>query len=148
MSSTASSVAEGEVDEEMENEHGNRSQTELERTKTECTAMVQLLKNLEDEEHNLDCQLKILAREALMCGFAPDVVEPPQPKRRRTAWKAAVAKKKEATASSEADATPAAETSPTQSETTPAASVEVVSSDAATKEAVDNEAVVETSSAS
>jgi hypothetical protein len=148
MSSTASSVAESEVDEVMENEHGNRSQTELERIKTECSAMVQLLKNLEDEEHNLDCQLKILAREALMCGFAPDVVEPPQPKRRRTAWKAAVAKKKEATASSEADATSVAETTLPQSETTPAASVEVVSSEAVTKEAVDTEDVDETPSAS
>lgn len=57
----------------------------LDRIKTECSAMVKLLKNLQDEEQNLDCQLKILAREALLCGFDVDVVEPPQPKRRKMA---------------------------------------------------------------
>lgn len=65
------------------NDDGGDKEISLDRIKTECSAMVRLLKNLQDEEHNLDCQLKILAREALLCGFSVDLVEPPQPKRRR-----------------------------------------------------------------
>ena len=66
--------------------------TELECIQNECSAMVQLLKILEREDHDLQCQLEILAREALLCGFSAEVVEPPAPKRRRTT----PAKKKEA----------------------------------------------------
>ena len=47
--------------------------------------MIQLLKNLENEEHDVQCQLEILAREAMLCGFNPHVIEPPAPKRRKTA---------------------------------------------------------------
>lgn len=57
---------------------------ELGRIQQECSAMVKLLKNLEKEEHDLQCQLEILAREALLCGFDPEVLEPPAPKRRKT----------------------------------------------------------------
>jgi hypothetical protein len=58
--------------------------TELECIQSECSAMVQLLKSLESEEHDLQCQLQVLAREALLCGFSPTAMEPPAPKRRRT----------------------------------------------------------------
>ena len=50
----------------------------------ECTAMISLLRDLEKEEHDLHCQLEILAREALLCGFQNDVIEPPIPKKRKT----------------------------------------------------------------
>jgi hypothetical protein len=80
-------------DDEVE-EASNTSMSEIERVQTECAAMVQHLKILEKVELDLQCQLEILAREALLCGFSQDVVEPPAPKRRRTA--APAAKKEEA----------------------------------------------------
>lgn len=58
--------------------------TEFERIQSECSAMVQLLKSLESKEHDLNCTLQVLAREALLCGFSPSAMEPPAPKRRRT----------------------------------------------------------------
>ena len=67
-------VDEDEVDSLSDEE--SKDNSELHQIQTECTTMVQLLKNLEKEEHNLDCELEILAREALLCGFAPDIVEP------------------------------------------------------------------------
>jgi hypothetical protein len=82
-------------EDEVEEEDSNGSVSEIERLQTECSAMVRLLKNLEKEEHGLQCQLEILAREALLCGFAPDVVEPQAPKRRRTNSTAAPAKKED-----------------------------------------------------
>ncbi len=48
----------------------------------ECSTMISLLKDLEKEEHDLQCQLEILAKEALLCGFQNDVIEPPIPKKR------------------------------------------------------------------
>ncbi len=57
---------------------------ESERLQRECSAMVKLLKNLEKEEHDLQCQLEVLAREAILCGFDPSLVEPALGKRRRT----------------------------------------------------------------
>ena len=72
-------------DEGDSNDEDGDTEISLDRIKTECSAMIRLLKNLQDEEHNLDCQLEILAREALVCGFSVDLVEPPQPKRRRVA---------------------------------------------------------------
>jgi hypothetical protein len=60
---------------------------ELTRLQRECSAMVKLLKNLEQEEHDLQCQLEVLAREALLCGFDPTVVEPASSKRRRAGGK-------------------------------------------------------------
>ena len=56
---------------------------ELKRLQRECSAMVKLLKNLEKEEHDLQCQLEVLAREAILCGFDPNLVEPALGKRRR-----------------------------------------------------------------
>ena len=76
---------EDEDDEEEESNDGTSS--EVERLQAECSAMVKLLVKLEKEEHQLTCQLEILAREALLCGFIPDVVEPAAPKRRRTSQK-------------------------------------------------------------
>jgi hypothetical protein len=60
---------------------------DLARIKTECSAMLKLLKNLEKEEHSLRMQNEILAREALLCGFEPHLLEPPVPKRRKTSLK-------------------------------------------------------------
>jgi hypothetical protein len=45
--------------------------------------MIRLLKNLEAQERSLYAQNEILAREALMCGFEPHLLEPPAPKRRK-----------------------------------------------------------------
>jgi hypothetical protein len=59
---------------------GNRK---LERIKTECSAMIRLIKSLEKEELSLEAQNEILAREALLCGFEPHLLEPPAPKRRK-----------------------------------------------------------------
>jgi hypothetical protein len=53
------------------------------RLEIECKAMISLLKDLEHEEHDLRTQNEILAREALLLGFCPTVLEPPAPKRRR-----------------------------------------------------------------
>jgi hypothetical protein len=56
---------------------------ELDRLEQECMAMVSLLKQLEKEELELLQQNKILAREALLCGYQPHLLETPAPKRRR-----------------------------------------------------------------
>ena len=48
----------------------------------ECSTMISLLQDLEKDEHDLQCQLEILAKEALLCGFQNDVIEPPIPKKR------------------------------------------------------------------
>ena len=90
-SSTATSDNDLEAEEVSAGIEDDASQKELQRIQTECTAMVGLLKNLEKEEHDLHCELKILAREAMLCGFAMDLVEPPRPKRRKL-----TAKKKQA----------------------------------------------------
>eukprot|EP00540_Astrosyne_radiata_P016641 CAMPEP_0116853520 /NCGR_PEP_ID=MMETSP0418-20121206/17962_1 /TAXON_ID=1158023 /ORGANISM="Astrosyne radiata, Strain 13vi08-1A" /LENGTH=54 /DNA_ID=CAMNT_0004485939 /DNA_START=22 /DNA_END=186 /DNA_ORIENTATION=- len=45
--------------------------------------MAKLLIQLEREELELIQQNKILAREALLCGYQPMLLEPPAPKRRR-----------------------------------------------------------------
>jgi hypothetical protein len=86
-------MASSSEDEEEDEVASNNSMSDVEQLQAECSTMIQLLKNLEKEEHDLQCTLEILAREALLCGFAPDIVEPPAPKRRRT--NIAGAKKKE-----------------------------------------------------
>ena len=60
------------------------AENEVERLKKECSYMIKVLKELEEEELDLQCQNRILAREALVCGYEPNVIEPPPPKRRRT----------------------------------------------------------------
>lgn len=85
-------LASSSSEDEGEEEASNVSMSETEQIQAECSTMVKLLKNLEKEEHDLQCELRILAREAVLCGFTPNVVEPPAPKRRRTAGGA---KKKE-----------------------------------------------------
>ncbi|KAL3913845.1 MAG: hypothetical protein SGILL_006331 [Bacillariaceae sp.] len=66
----------------------------LAQIQSECSEMMSMMKNLENEEHNLDCQLEILAREAMMCGFQPDKVEkvllrrPPTSKKKKAPSKA------------------------------------------------------------
>lgn len=60
------------------------AEAEVDRLKRESRAMVRLLKGLEAEEIELQMQNEILAREALLCGFDPGVLEPPAPKRRGT----------------------------------------------------------------
>jgi hypothetical protein len=57
---------------------------EVERLQKESCAMVRLLKMLEKEENELRIQNEILAREALMNGYDPTILEPAAPKRRRT----------------------------------------------------------------
>jgi hypothetical protein len=89
-SSEASSVAsdnnhpQNESSEDDASVESKGNMTELERIQSECSAMVQFLKSLESKEHDLQCQLQVLAREALLCGFSPSAMEPPAPKRRRT----------------------------------------------------------------
>mmetsp|Transcript_3880 Transcript_3880/g.10162 ORF Transcript_3880/g.10162 Transcript_3880/m.10162 type:complete len:123 (+) Transcript_3880:30-398(+) len=62
----------------------NNNNNNIQAIQAECTAMISLLRDLEKEEHDLHCQLEILAREALLCGFQNDVIEPPIPKKRKT----------------------------------------------------------------
>lgn len=57
---------------------------ELERIKKECEVMVRHLKDLETKERELAEQNRILARETLLCGFNPRLLEPPAPKRRKS----------------------------------------------------------------
>ena len=57
--------------------------------------MISMLKDLEKEEEELDCQLEILAREAMFCGFQPEKVEKvllrkPPAKKKKTAPNVAV----------------------------------------------------------
>ena len=61
------------------------SETELQRLKRECAEMMTTLKRLEEHELDLQCENKILAREALLSGYDPKIVEPPPPKSRRRA---------------------------------------------------------------
>lgn len=61
----------------------NDSTEELSRLQRECKAMVGLLKELEKEEVEITEQNKILAREALVCGYQPHLLEPSTTKRRR-----------------------------------------------------------------
>lgn len=56
----------------------------IDRIKSECSAMVRLLRQLEQQERLLRAQNEILAREALLCGFEPHLLEPPAPKRKKT----------------------------------------------------------------
>lgn len=111
----------GEESEENDDDAGGDQEISLDRIKTECSTMVRLLKNLQDEEHNLDCQLKILAREALLCGFAVDLVEPPQPKRRRM-----TGRKKQTTKQDKAEKRASIGSTATNTSTDPAAVAEVV----------------------
>jgi regulator of replication initiation timing len=63
------------------------SSTEAEQLKMECSAMLQHLKNLQEEENQLRVQNDILAREALINGFELGLLEAPAPKRRKQAVK-------------------------------------------------------------
>jgi L-fucose isomerase-like protein len=56
---------------------------EVERLKKESKAMVALLKQLEKEENELKIQNEILAREALLNGYSPDLLESSITKRRK-----------------------------------------------------------------
>jgi hypothetical protein len=49
--------------------------TTIEQIQSECSHMISALRELEQEEHDLQCQLDILSREALLCGFQADKVE-------------------------------------------------------------------------
>jgi hypothetical protein len=60
---------------------------QVEILKKECSTMVGLLKQSEIEEKEMSAQNKILAREALLCGFDVAILEPPAPKRRKPAVK-------------------------------------------------------------
>jgi len=56
---------------------------EAERLKKESLAMIEFLKQQEQEQNELRIQNEILAREALLHGFDPNAVEPPAPKKGR-----------------------------------------------------------------
>jgi len=55
---------------------------DIQAIQAECSTMISLLQDLEKEEHDLQCQLEILAKEALLCGFQNDIIEPPIPRKR------------------------------------------------------------------
>lgn len=59
-------------------------ESELKRLTKEVDAMIRFMKQLEKEEQQLRAQNEILAREALLCGFDPGLLEPPAPKRRKS----------------------------------------------------------------
>jgi len=61
---------------------GSTSSDDIHIIQAECSNMVSLLKSLQKEEEDIECQLEILAKEALLCGFQNDVIEPPIPKKR------------------------------------------------------------------
>jgi uncharacterized protein (UPF0335 family) len=58
------------------NSNNPSSDKTIERIQAECAAMIKTLKNLEHEENDLQCQLDILSREAMLCGYQNDMVEP------------------------------------------------------------------------
>ncbi|KAG7353121.1 hypothetical protein IV203_009169 [Nitzschia inconspicua] len=47
----------------------------VEQIQAQCSDMISILRGLEQEEHDLQCQVEILSREALLCGFQTDKVE-------------------------------------------------------------------------
>lgn len=57
---------------------------EVERLRKESKAMIALLKRLEKEENDLELQNQILAREALLNGYSPDMIEASETKRRKS----------------------------------------------------------------
>jgi hypothetical protein len=54
----------------------SNNQPDIGRIQAECSAMIKTLKDLQKEEHDLQSQLDILAREAILCGYQRGVVEP------------------------------------------------------------------------
>ena len=80
-SPSSTSLANDDADVVVDNDDDN-DDDEVRRLQRECSAMVKLLKNLEQEEHDLQCQLEVIVREALLCGFDPTVLEPASYKRR------------------------------------------------------------------
>ena len=48
---------------------------ELQRLQEECSTMVTLLKQLERQERLLRSETAILAREAMLCGYQPELLE-------------------------------------------------------------------------
>lgn len=71
----------------VESNNNDELMDELDRLRHECAAMVTTLKQLEQQELDIQAENRILAREAILSGYDPKVVEPPPPKRRRTAPK-------------------------------------------------------------
>lgn len=69
-------------DESSEESVPNNHDSELDRLKRECKAMVKLLKRLREEEQDLREKNEMLAREALQNGFQIDNLEVQPPKRR------------------------------------------------------------------
>ena len=79
-------AAEETFEEATEHEEEDRK-TELERLQKESAAMIKLLKVLGEEENELRIQNEILAREALLNGFSPNIIEAPASKRRKSSSK-------------------------------------------------------------
>jgi hypothetical protein len=84
MASNADAMEEEETSVQEEAGKELTESEEMELLQRECSSMVKLLNNLEKEENDLQCQLEVLAREVILCGFDPSVVEPASAKRRRT----------------------------------------------------------------
>ena len=73
-----------EPDEDDDDDDDNDDEDSIvERLERECMAMILYIRQLEREELELLQQAKILAREALLCGYQPHLLETPAPKRRR-----------------------------------------------------------------
>lgn len=60
---------------------------EKQRLQSECSIMIQYLKQLEEKEAELYTQNEILVREALVNGFDISILEAPIPKRRKSTQK-------------------------------------------------------------
>ena len=58
-------------------------QEQEQRLQQECVAMISMIRQLERQELEFLQQTKILAREALLCGYQPHLLETPAPKRRQ-----------------------------------------------------------------
>ena len=54
----------------------NDDDHDLQRLQDECVTMVKLIKQLEEEERMLQNENTILAREAILCGYNPALLEP------------------------------------------------------------------------
>lgn len=75
---------------------GQQDSDELSQLKSECRAMLTLLKRLRREEEDLRQKNCMLARQAVLCGFQVEALESaarPAPKRRSTVNKQHAARK-------------------------------------------------------
>uniref|UniRef100_A0A7S2XPU5 Uncharacterized protein n=1 Tax=Attheya septentrionalis TaxID=420275 RepID=A0A7S2XPU5_9STRA len=84
----SASVAGGDGD--GDDDDADDDDSELTRLKRECAAMVHTLENLQTEEASLKAQNKILAREAIICGYRGTLLMAPAKRRKLAAAAASV----------------------------------------------------------